>query len=137
MSSSSHQVRVSEVEYLTVRGVDLGPGQALDLHITGVGKQANLLGSVACSTCNSSSMVPHLAVQVTDSSLLLLQSLTVRGVALRLKTRNVVHVKVKWRRRCHTGQLSKFQMSHRNLGRLEGNSIEVFYSSKLEVRPSK
>ena len=113
---------VDTVDYLTVRGLDLPPQHTLDLHVSGVTKQANLMGDLACSSCTSNSTLPNLNVQVkpplcvnsssssfsletpckccnfspkvTDSPLLVVQRLKVKEVILRMKTRNVGHVKV-------------------------------------------
>jgi len=127
------QVRISNVDYLTVRGVSLPLHQPLDLHITGVVKQANLMGSLACPSCSSSpqlppascpscspSPLPSLTIQVTDSPLLILQSLLLKNLRLRIKTRNVSHVKV----------------THSDLTNLEEDSMEVFYSTRLELKNS-
>ena len=58
------QVLVDTVDYLTVRGADLPPQHTLDLHVSGVTKQANLMGHLACSSCTSNSTLPNLNVQV-------------------------------------------------------------------------
>ena len=52
------------MDYLTVRGVDLPPQHTLDLHISGVTKQANIMGDLACSSCASNSTLPNINVQV-------------------------------------------------------------------------
>jgi hypothetical protein len=114
------QITVDSIDYLTVRGIEVNPASTLDLHMSGVRLQANILGDIVCRGCRENSTLPGITVQVTDSPLLMLQSLTVGTVVLRMKTRNVAHVKV----------------SQSDLGSMKGDSFEVFYTSKFEIRDS-
>jgi len=114
------QITVDSIDYLTVRGIEVNPASSLDLHLSGVRLQANILGDIVCPGCDQNSTLPGITLQVTDSPLLMLQSLTVGSVVLRMKTRNVAHVKV----------------SQSDLGSMKGDSFEVFYTSKFEIRDS-
>jgi len=114
------QVTVDNIDYLTVRRLEVDPGSTLDLHVSRIRLQANVLGDIVCPSCTLNSTLPGITVQVTDSPLLMLQSLSVGRVKLRMKTRNVVHVKV----------------SQSDLSAMKGNSFEVFYTSKFEIRDS-
>lgn len=114
------QITVDTIGYLTVRGIKVSPASTLDLHVSGVRLQANILGDIVCPSCTLNSTLPGITVQVTDSPLLMMQSLAVGTVILRMKTRNVSHVKV----------------SQSDLGTMKANSFEVFYTSKFEIRDS-
>jgi len=89
------QVTVDSIDYLTVRGLEVDSGSTLDLHVSRIRLQANVLGDIVCPSCTQNSSLPGITVQVTESPLLMLQSLSVGWVKLRMKTRNVVHVKPK------------------------------------------
>jgi len=114
------QITMDSIDYLTVRGIQVDPASTLDLHVSGVRVQANILGEIVCPECDQNSTMPGITLQVTDSPLLMLQSLTVGSVVLRMKTRNVAHLKV----------------SQSDLGSMKGDSFEVFYTSKFEIRDS-
>merc|ERR1711892_114473 len=46
-----YQIRVENIEYVTIRGVELQPDDSLDIHVNNVKKRFNLIGDLKCTSC--------------------------------------------------------------------------------------
>ena len=71
-----YQLRVENIEYVTIRGVVLQQGESLDIHVNNVRKHFNLIGDLKCTSCESQNTsdtsqaelsLPSLSFQIKDS----------------------------------------------------------------------
>eukprot|EP00092_Neocalanus_flemingeri_P021147 GFUD01022920.1.p1 GENE.GFUD01022920.1~~GFUD01022920.1.p1 ORF type:complete len:327 (-),score=79.69 GFUD01022920.1:37-1017(-) len=125
-----YQLRIEDIDQVTLHGVELGHGHALDILVRNVRDHLNMVGRIECSDCpklqsNSSmdvrlSAKPTLIMQVKDTTQATIQYMDITSVNFRLKTRNVENIKI----------------VNSQVDKMTKNAVELFYSQRLDISNS-
>lgn len=125
-----YQLRIEDIDIVTLHGVELGQGHSLDILVRNVRDTLSMLGRVACSDCptlssNISNDVrlnakPTMVIQVKDTRQATINYMDITNVNFRLKTRNVENVNI----------------INSQVDKITKNGFEVFYSQGLDISNS-
>jgi hypothetical protein len=120
-----YQVRVDNIEYVTLRGVLLTHEDSLDIHVNNVKKHFNLIGDLKCTSCESQSnssefTLPSLSLQIKDSAQTNIQHVKITNIEFRLKSRNVENIEI----------------SNSEIFNLQQHGVEIFYTDNLKIEKS-
>jgi len=126
-----YQLRIEDTDLVTIHGIELGQGHAIDILVRNVRDTLTMLGRAECSDCpvpekNNSSIdvrseaKPTLVMQVKDTNMATMTYMDITNVNFRLKTRNVETMKI----------------MNTQVDKMIKNGVEIFYSQILDISNS-
>jgi hypothetical protein len=124
-----YQLRLENTDQVTIHGLELGRGHALDILVRNVKDTLTMLGRVGCPDCpaasNTSSDIrtearPTMVMQVKDTRKATMSYMDITNINFRLKSRNVEAISI----------------VNTQVDRLTQNSLEIFYSQVVDISNS-